>query len=284
MNAQIRDVQLVQLEMLHEIDDICKKHDIKYALFAGTALGAVRHGGFIPWDDDLDIVMQRPEYERFLEIAPQELSEAYFLQKEFSEHWPMHFSKLRKNNTTYLERYIPKDNKVHQGIYVDIFPCDNLSDNRFISKIQFFASKVVIAKNLYKRGYLTDSIKKRVFMQVCRLLPSKPFIALAKLRKKSGSKLMHSFFGASSKYKKSVYPREWITETTLMRFEDGEFPVSTYYDELLTTLYGDYMTPLPKAERDCKVHAILADTQRSYTEFEGYRDGMVFDNYTISIR
>ena len=84
------------LEMLREIDRICRKHDIPYQLFAGTALGAVRHGGFIPWDDDLDIIMLRKDYLRFLFLAERELnSELYALQAEFTDHWPMFFSKLR---------------------------------------------------------------------------------------------------------------------------------------------------------------------------------------------
>ena len=163
-NVDIRQLQLVQLKMLEEIDRICKKHDIKYSLFAGSALGAIRHKGFIPWDDDLDIVMMRPEYERFLAAAQKELNESYYLQKEFSENWPLQFSKLRKNNTAFIERYIPKMDGIHMGVYVDIFPCDNLSDNDLTAKLQFYFSKIVIAKALDKRGYLTDSKVKKLFI------------------------------------------------------------------------------------------------------------------------
>lgn len=283
-NAEIREVQLAQLEMLREIDRICEKHGIKYSLFAGTALGAVRHKGFIPWDDDLDVIMQREEYGKFLAAAPAELDGKFFLQKEFSEHWPMFFSKLRKNNTAYIERYIPKDKETHQGIYVDIFPCDNLSDNKLLRKLQFFASKVVIAKSLYKRGYLTDSAKKKVFMQFCRFLPARPFAAIVKLCGRKNTKMVHSFFGASSKYEKSVYKREWISDTVNMQFEDGSFPVSKHYDALLTTLYGDYMTPLPEKDRGCKVHAEIADLEKSYEEYIDIQKNMKFDEYSRSIR
>ena len=130
--------QAVLYEMLEVIDGICRKHGIRYMLFAGTVLGAVRHGDIIPWDDDLDVVMTRPEYDRFMEIAPKELDpEKYFLQKEFSEHWPMFFSKLRKNNTAFLERYIPKDLESHRGVYIDIFPCDNLLPGKLGGRLQF---------------------------------------------------------------------------------------------------------------------------------------------------
>ena len=284
MMIDVRNIQLVQLEMLREIDRICKKHNIQYSLFAGTALGAVRHNGFIPWDDDLDVVMIRSDYERFLQVAPCELGSTYYLQREFSEHWPMFFSKLRKNDTTYLERYIPKDNESHQGIYVDIFPCDNLSDRKVIRKLQYFASKVVIAKSLYNRGYSTNSKIKKIFMQLCRIMPLKPFAKLTMLKSKIGTKKVHSFLGASSKYEKSIYEREWICDTVRMKFEDGEFPVSKNYDALLTVLYGDYMTPLPEKDRECKVHAVFADTEHPYTNYEHYRDEMTFDTFTRSIR
>lgn len=157
MTESLRKHQLVMLELLNEVDRVCKKHHISYQLFAGTALGAVRHQGFIPWDDDLDIVMQRPDYEHFMAFAPGELGERFFLQKEFTEHWPMFFSKLRLNHTTALEKYHVRDEKMHQGVYIDIFPCDNLSDNQLVRKLQFFASKIIIAKGLYGRGYETDS-------------------------------------------------------------------------------------------------------------------------------
>jgi len=284
MEVQIRNVQLAQLEMLKELDRICRNHNIEYSLFAGSALGAVRHKGFIPWDDDLDIVMLRSEYERFLAIAPNELCGEYCLQKEFSEHWPMFFSKLRKNDTTYLERYIPKDDKQHQGVYIDIFPCDNLSDNKLIRKIQFVSSKIVIAKALYGRGYITNSLKKKLFMCLCRILPLKPFVDIVMLKRKRDTKMLHTFFGASSKYSKSVYDRAWLSGCCLMQFEDGKYPISAHYDALLTTLYGDYMTPLPEKDRGCKVHAEIVDLSRSYEYYLEMQKKMVFEELTVSIR
>ena len=120
--ASLKDHQTVLLELLQVFDRVCKKHNIRYMLFAGSLLGAVRHCGFIPWDDDLDVVLLREDYNKLSNIRPEEWGDSYYFQYEFSNHWPMHFSKLRKNNTTCLERYHPKDNQTHQGIYMDIFP------------------------------------------------------------------------------------------------------------------------------------------------------------------
>lgn len=280
----LRQHQSVMYEMLCELDAICRRSGIKYTLFAGTLLGAVRHKGFIPWDDDLDVLMLRPEYDKFLEAAEKELSKEYYLQKEFSAHWPCNSSKIRKNGTACIEKTVPKDRLQHQGVYIDIFPCDNLSDSRFKRKLQFAASKVVIAKCLDRRGYLTNSIAKKLFMLICRLLPMKPFLTLTQNRREGSSKWVHSFLGGSHAYKKSVYPREWISDTEPMRFEKREFPVSKHYDGLLTTLYGDYMKIPPESERACKVHAMKVDLENSYEKYLDWQAEQKVEVFTRSIR
>lgn len=281
----LRKHQLCLLSMLKEIDKVCKKNNIKYMLFAGSTLGAVRHEGFIPWDDDLDIIMLRPDYERFLEVAEKELdSKEFFVQKEFSEHWPMHFSKIRKNNTAFIEKYYSNDKKRHQGVYIDIFPCDNLSDNFIVRKIQFIASKMIISKCLGDRGYLTNNILKKLAIIVCRNIPIKKLFSLVKMENKNNSKMVHSFLGASSKYSKSIYQRNWMTETTSLKFEDDVFPVSKYSHELLTVLYGDYMKIPSEDERKYKVHATLIDLEKSYEEYFDWQNAQTIDVYTKSIR
>lgn len=271
-------------QILQEFDRICKALDIPYMLFAGSLLGAVRHQGFIPWDDDLDVVMLRKDYDRLLQEGEQVLDrEKFYLQKEFSDHWPMFFSKLRMNNTTCLEKYHPKDEQIHQGIYIDIFPCDNCAPTELGRKIQFWSSKVVIAKCLDRRGYETHSKKKKAFMAFCRLLPMKPFLALTKSGKED-SLLVHSFLGGASGYGKSVYPRECFGEKISGTFEGKQYPIPAEYDRLLTILYGDYHRIPPEEERLCKRHAILVDLEKSYEHYAHYRDGMEFEIHTRSIR
>ncbi len=285
VKATIQEHQTVLLELLNAFDSVCKKFDIKYMLFAGSALGAVRHKGFIPWDDDLDVVMLRPEYERFLRVAPKELDqELYFVQKEYSEHWPMYFSKLRKNNTACIERYVPNDPLTHQGVYIDIFPCDNLSDSPMVQKTQYLASKVVIAKSLKKRGYLTDSALKKAFILFCSLFPFKPMLSFTTDCGKADSDSVHTFLGGGARFEKNVYPRKWFTETIMLPFEDGFYPVSAHYDELLKQLYGDYMTPLPEEQRKCKVHAELVDLSNSYENYLDWQREQVFTELSRSIR
>ena len=281
--SEIKIHQTALLLLLDEFDRVCRTLDIPYFLFAGTMLGAVRHEGFIPWDDDLDVMMLREDYERLLREGDSVLDqERFFLQKEFSEHWPMFFSKLRLNGTTCLEKYHPRDPAVHQGVYMDIFPCDNAADGAMGRRLQFLASKVVIAKSLWARGYETDSVGKKVFMVCCRALPLRPFLRVVQRRKKSS--MVHSFLGGASRYEKNVYPRKYFEERRETAFSGRMCPISAHSGELLTQLYGDYMRlPLPE-ERVCKEHAILVDLDNSYEKYAHYRDCMKFDVFTRSIR
>ena len=272
------------LTLLREFDRVCRELDIPYVLFAGTLLGAVRHEGFIPWDDDLDVLMMRSDYDRFLREVDRLLDrETFFLQKEFSPHWPMFFSKLRLNGTTCLEKYHPKDPATHQGVYMDIFPCDNGARTGLGRKWQFLASKVVIAKGLYAKGYDTDSAVKKIFMQLCRLLPKAPFLMAVKAGRED-SEYVHSFLGAASRFSRSVYPRRIFEKTVPGAFCGEACPIPGGSHELLTILYGDYMVLPSPEDRKCKEHALLVDLNRSWEAYEHYRDGMVFDNPTRSIR
>ena len=272
-------------EMLQEVDRVCKKNNINYMLFAGTMLGAVRHKGFIPWDDDLDILMLRSEYERFLQIAEKSLNlKKYYLQKEYTPHWPMFFSKLRCNGTACIERYVPKDEYTHMGVYIDIFPCDNLYKNKFMRKLQFAASKIVIAQSLGKRGYLTNSILKKIVILISSMIPTNRLKLFVEYKKGNKSDMVHTFFGGASQYAKNIYPRNWLSQTQPCQFMDGLFPIPVGYDEILTQLYGDYMIPLPEDKRGQKEHAEIVDLYNAYTAYTGIQKNMHFQEYTRSIR
>ena len=283
--SEINELQKIQLSMLKDFDAVCQRLRISYQLFSGTALGAVRHKGFIPWDDDIDVVMLREDYERFFDSASKELdSNKYYVQREFSEHWPMFFSKLRLNGTTYIEKYHSHDARIHQGIYIDIFPCDNLSDSRLMQKLQYIASKIVIAKSLYARGYETNSTVKKCFMQFCRILPTEPFKRLCIRRNDSSSLKVHTFFGGGKKFERSIFFREWFEQSVKMRFEDSEFPVSAHYDEMLRVMYGDYMIMPTLEQRVCKRHAAIVDINKPYTFHLEEQRNMKIEKYTESIR
>lgn len=127
-------------DILNEIIRICKKHQIPYFAIGGTAIGALYDQSILPWDDDIDIGMTRDNYNKFLQIAPNELKEEYFLSwQETDPHTPYYFAKVKKNNTLFVEQLF-KNVPMHQGIFVDIFPFDKIPDHKLLRKIQFEAA------------------------------------------------------------------------------------------------------------------------------------------------
>ena len=282
--ATLQEHQKALNYLLQEFDRVCKELNITYYLFAGTLLGAVRHKGFVPWDDDLDILMCREEYNRFLKEAPGVLNqEKFFLQAEFSEHFPMFFSKLRLNGTTCLEKFFPKKPMMHQGVYMDIFPCDNAFNSKLGRYLQFACSKVVIAKGLDAEGYDTDSLLKKMVMLCSRLLPRDPFHRIVR-GPRTTERYVHCFLGGASRISRSVFPASCFEKTVQLRFEDGYYSVPENHDAVLKVLYGDYWKIPAEGDRKCKEHALLVDLTRSYEYYETYRDGAMFEVRTRSIR
>lgn len=148
----LRKLQLTELEILDEIVRICEKNNLRYYLIGGTLLGAIRHNGFIPWDDDLDIAMPRRDYDMFRELCKTELNENYFLHDIYSDnkYWLL-FAKVRKKNTLFEEKNISTI-KGERGIYVDIFPLDNaLCENSREQRIRTRIIKYLNAVIAYKR-------------------------------------------------------------------------------------------------------------------------------------
>lgn len=275
-------------KLLNAFADVCEQNNIPFQLYAGTLLGAVRHQGFVPWDDDIDVLMARDAYDRFLQIAPRALNpDIFFVQGEYSGHWPMFFSKLRLNNTACMEKYVPKDPLMHQGIYMDIFPYDNLSDCGVYRKLQFWASKVVIAKGLQLRGLATDSVLKKAAMQMSVLIPNPVIRGIHEYvlnRTHSQTEMVHTFFAAGSMYQKNVFPRAWLEELVMMPFAGRSYPVSAHYDALLRRLYGNYMVLPSEEDRKCKEHNFLVDVNRPYTEYLGYQKNQKIEVFYESIR
>ena len=138
-DIMLHQIQMIELEMLIEVDRICKKYSIKYNIIAGTLLGAVRHKGFIPWDDDADIAMLRTEYEKFRTACKKELdtSRFYFQDHRNTKGYRWGYGKLRRKNTIFL-----RENQEHmpyaQGIFIDIFPLDGVPDNYAVRTLHNF--------------------------------------------------------------------------------------------------------------------------------------------------
>lgn len=146
---KLRKVQMVQLEILLEFDRICKKHDIPYQLFAGTLLGSVRHKGFIPWDDDIDLAMIREDYNKFLEVAASELNEHFILQTyETDKEYYKQSGRIRKKDTLMLQE-IYKPFSIHHGIPISLMPLDNIRPYTFVGECHRMVYQLVY-NNLWR--------------------------------------------------------------------------------------------------------------------------------------
>lgn len=259
MDNQLRQCQLLQLNIAKEVKRICEKHNIKYFLNAGTLLGAIRHGGFIPWDDDLDIGMLRAEYDKFLEIAPVELNKKYFLQTWDSDpNYAMPFAKIRLNGTKYIE-YNSRNVDIHKGIYIDVFPYDRIPDNNLRRIIQKYKSKFYWHLLLNKSKYEYVSEKQYVKRLMCGLLKKIATIYSYKNLHDRFYKIMVKYnqtstkkvvtFGGASSFEKESLEYEWIKEVIEKSFENTTFFIPKSWDEYLVHFYGDYMTPPPIDKR-----------------------------------
>jgi lipopolysaccharide cholinephosphotransferase len=254
----LRKVQMQQLEIAEEIKRVCDENNIQYFLCFGTMLGAVRHQGFIPWDDDLDMGMLRSEYERFLEIAPQKLKPEYLVQTWYNTpEYPLPFAKVRKRGTVYLEgkHSLLQEN----GFYVDIFPFDSqpASDEERMAvnkKLQdLFRTKLMKCKS--KPWMENGKIlwKKRIgylYYQAKALTASQE--ALAKAYDSLATSFPESdiLFWQEGISKMRKIKRSWCEELAEFNFEGVMFKGPKNYDEMLTTIYGNYMQLPPEDQRE----------------------------------
>ncbi|MDR0784470.1 MAG: LicD family protein [Treponema sp.] len=254
---ELRKVQLIQLRILKELRRICVKHNIKYFLSDGTLIGAVRHHGFIPWDDDLDVGMLREEYERFCRVCKDELSVDYFLQNmDTDPGYAAPYAKLMLNGTEWIEHIHVKCEK-RNGINIDIFPYDCIPFNR-IKQIYHRRAFTVLNDALrIKKGYVCKiRVTAKKFLIVLILTHLFSYKLLSKLFNKTLVKYNYlsktdncivTKFGGS--YYRNQNPRKAFLNLTLVEFEDSLFYISNDFDDILKNLYGDYMTIPPEAER-----------------------------------
>src|SRR5690625_2091621 len=257
----LRQVQLVQLEILLEVDRICRKHEIRYQLFASTLLGAVRHKGFIPWDDDIDVAMETNEYEKFLEVCKSSLDNKFFLQNNNTDpNFFRQYSKIRMNNTKYVEHTF-KDIDMHQGIFIDIFPMDKVKPGSIIENIRCGGLYILwIINNIRNVGVSSDAnLFKKIIGGVVKLtnkfIKKSTFDKFERRILTSFNNRRTGYFNhltnkvTKDRFKKYLIKENYLKETMLGEFEGNKFPIPKNYDEILSNLFGEYMRLPPEEER-----------------------------------
>ena len=274
--ANIQEIQDCILSIYKEIKTICDRHNVQYFAIAGTAIGAVRHHGFIPWDDDLDIAMPAEDYHRFLTEYYKELPEHLQLIRPYaSKNNSRQFLKVHDVRTT----LIPEDNltrpDLYYGIFVDIMPLYGIPKNaKFHNKHLYFLRSM---DKLQRRDYA--AYRQKGMPQAMLWLLAKPLNLLlpnlfwanrieAYLNKFTMDNCTNTGCTWHLKFKrKEVFPVEWFSKSITMPFEDTEIMISASFDALLTQQFGDYMTPPPLDERINHANEGIVNTGLSYLEY-----------------
>lgn len=268
MCNQLRKVQFIQLDILKQVIALCEKHDITYFAAYGTLLGAVRHKGFIPWDDDIDLMMPRPDYDRFCEIAQTELKKPFFLQTmETDSGYLFSIAKVHNLNTAFIQKKQIKA-RLKSGIFIDVWPLDGWEETRYCKhKYSFY--KRFYKYYRYCPGMDTGDIIKfllcKVFNAVFFGNKSRKFF-----RNKMSGTIAYDdaeFVSIRPSNTKALYEKNWCKEAVNGMFENTPIKLPIGYDAVLRADYGDYMQLPPENERSPHHENLVIDTERSYTDY-----------------
>ena len=272
----LKQLQQKTLELLLTLDEFCKKHNKKIFVIGGGLIGAVRHGGFIPWDDDLDVFMLREDYEWLCENfnCLVDTQKIYF-EKTTKDHYTrLQIGAVVDENTTFIKERQQDLKDVHHGIRIDIIPLDNCPKNKFSRKAHILwallYSMFIVGEPHSSKGKFLETISKILLSLFPNAKARYKVWRLAEKRMsrfKEGEKLTElcSWY----QYMKNEYDAKWFSEVVYLPFENAQIPAPKGFDEYLKMAFGDYMTPPPESEQIPKHDAIKIDTSLSYKEFIG---------------
>lgn len=256
---ELRCLQEIEIELLQEVDRICRKCKIHYNMVGGTMLGAIRHSGYIPWDDDADIGLLRREYEKFREACKTELNteKFYFQEIRDTNGYRWGYGKLRRKNTKFVrlgQEFMPYE----QGVFIDLFPMDNVPDNKFLRKVHFLLC-FLLRKFLWSEvGYQIEKNRIiKLLYGIMRLVPRKVLILcyewLINLNVHHKTELVRILTFPTPKGTYG-FCRKWFLSQRRYQFDTITLTGAKDYDGYLKHKFGDYRVLPPEEQR--KIHPI----------------------------
>lgn len=245
---RIDEIRSIELSILDHIDVVCKKNSIRYYLFYGSLLGAIRHKGFIPWDDDIDIVMPRPDYDKFVQLYKSD--DSFELKKPGDNDYTYEFAKVFDKHTIVEEDVTGESD---YGIWVDIFPLDGLSKLDKIQNLRLFFLQRSRVASIYSKPPRSSLLFKPfiyVYWRICKWIGCPYFIRkIDKLsRKYLYGDTNYVGFAPSIHSKNKYLDIDWFNDSIDIPFENKEYVAPKEWDACLTSLYGDYMV-LPSEDK-----------------------------------
>ncbi len=253
---KLNRLHMTLMEILDVIDKICRENGLKYYLYGGTLLGAVRHKGIIPWDDDMDIVMYRKDFEKFAEICKTQLPDGYFYQTCFTDpDYPHLMAKIRKDGT-FVREAKWDDRNLHKGIFVDILPLDHFPENQKLGSLYLHMASFMHQVCSFKYCH-SHKLIVRILFKLAKLLPIKTLYrirdrVLKSCNKHGSEKLICSFGSHYKPMIKRVLQSEWFGDTIDLELYGKKYMAAENYEGYLLHLFGpDYMTLPPMNKRIC---------------------------------
>ena len=268
MENELEQLKKIELEMLKAFINVCEQLDLKYYIVGGTLLGAVRHKGFIPWDDDIDVGMPRKDYEIFIENAQSFLPSKYFIQTHITDpEWMMHFCKIRNSETTFIESSVSKLH-INHGVFIDIFPLDFYNKEKFPFKNRMlagiecsaFSIQVNKAKLFFKKVISFCFSLEKAYKKREELFKSQ----------KEGEYIAN-YCGAWGE--REIMPKDYFGQGGEGEFEGLKVILPEKYDLYLTHLYGNYMELPPIEKRVSHHYTDIIDLEKSYKFYTEKSDG-----------
>lgn len=274
----MNELQKKELDILKAFIAICKKNNLQYYAYGGTLIGAVRHKGFIPWDDDIDVLMPRKDYDRFIEIANQELPENMVIRT--CDSFPTYnflFSKIHDLNTTYIGKFESEFVDRISGVFIDVFPLDGIPKNpqkrkKHLKRCIYYLTMNDLIRPHHKRN---NSFRQKIIFVLRKLLQtlfkfnffSKKIEKLVKTVSYENSLEVMDVSSLSSGCYKYIFKREWFDESIELEFENILINAPSKYDLFLKQMYGDYMIIPPIDQRD-RHGVILADIDKPFSYYQ----------------
>ena len=270
-NQTIKDVQLKILEIMKYIDKLCRENGIVYFIMGGTALGAVRHGGFIPWDDDLDIFMTFQEYVKFKSVFDSKCDSRFVIQEWRTTPNYLEYSKIRMNGTTFIEECFKDRKDMHHGIYVDIMILHKVPKRWFVQKKIYYYSKFVTLLGLSQRNWKPKTKVQSLALKSLKFLPKKMMAKIAYKNIYKYDSLTRNFkwcyWITPAKFRNGLFDESYFTDPIEIPFEDTKLLASTHIKDYLIYRYGDFMKLPSEEARKAAVHAMTFDTETGYEAY-----------------